>query len=123
MTEQVPEKKTGVARIIAAARYSLDGLKATFRTEAAFRQELALAALFIPAGLWLGPTGPAKAAMVASVVLVLIVELLNSAIESLVNRFGPEWNAYARDAKDAGSAAVFIALWNVAIVWGLCLFL
>lgn len=123
MTDKVPDKKTGVARIIAATRYSLEGLAATFRTEAAFRQELALAVVLVPLGLWLGPTGAAKAVMAGSIMLVLIVELVNSAIESLVDRFGPDWNAHAKKAKDAGSAAVFVALWNVAIVWALCLFL
>lgn len=120
--EKVPERKTGLARVIKATSYSLEGLAQTFKTEAAFRQELGLAIFLVPAALWFGPTGLAKAAMVSSVLAVLVIELLNSAIESVVNRFGPEWNLYSKHAKDAGSAAVFIALWNVAIVWALCLF-
>jgi diacylglycerol kinase (ATP) len=123
MTEKhVPERRTGIARIIKAFGYSFEGMIQTFRTEAAFRQEAGLAAVMIPAALYFGPTGLAKAAMVSSVFAVLAVELLNSAIESVVNRWGPEWNLHAKHAKDAASAAVFIALWNVAAVWVLCLF-
>ncbi len=124
MTEpgQVPGKKTGIARVIRAFQFTCDGLVATFKSEAAFRQELALAVILIPLALWFGPSGIAKAVMVGSVMLVLVVEILNSAIEAVVNRFGPEWNAYSKFAKDAGSAAVFLALCNVGIVWLLCLF-
>lgn len=122
MENQVPERKTGLARVIKAYIYTQQGLVATFKSEAAFRQEVALAVILIPLALYFGPGGIAKAMMVASVLLVLIIELINSAIESVVNRFGPEWNVYAKNAKDAGSAAVFISLVNVAIVWALCLF-
>jgi len=122
MEPQVPERKTGISRVIRAFGYSIEGMIQTFKSEAAFRQETALAVIMIPAALYFGPTGLAKAAMVMSVFAVLAVELLNSAIESVVNRWGPEWNLHAKHAKDAASAAVFISLWNVLIVWALCLF-
>lgn len=122
MTEQVPDKKTGLQRILRACLYTRDGLISTFRSEAAFRQELALAVVLIPLACWLAPDRASRAVMVGSVMLVLIVEILNSAIEAVVNRFGPEWNAYSKAAKDGGSAAVFVALVTVAIVWALCIF-
>lgn len=123
MTDQhVPDRKTGFARVIKAFGYSIEGMVQTFKSEAAFRQEVGLAVIMIPAAIYFGPTGLAKAAMVMSVFAVLAVELLNSAIESVVNRWGPEWNQYAKHAKDAASAAVFLSLWNVVIVWVLCLF-
>lgn len=122
MVNNVPERKTGLARILKAYTYTQEGLIATFKSEAAFRQELALAVILIPLALYFGPGGVAKAVMVASVMLVLVIELVNSAIEAAINRFGPEWNAYSKHAKDAGSAAVFVSLVNVAVVWALCLF-
>ena len=122
MSEQVPERKTGLQRVLRACLYTRDGLVSTFRSEAAFRQELALAVILIPLAIYFGPDKASRAIMVGSVMLVLIIEILNSAIEAVVNRFGPEWNAYSKAAKDGGSAAVFIALVNVAIVWALCIF-
>lgn len=122
MNEQVPERRTGIARVIKACSYTWDGLAATFRSEAAFRQELGLAVVMIPLALWLGKTATDKALMIACVFAVLVVELLNSAIEAAINRFGPEWNAYSKHAKDAGSAAVFVSLCMTGAVWALCLF-
>jgi diacylglycerol kinase (ATP) len=122
MAEQVPDKKTGLQRVLRACLYTRDGLVATFKSEAAFRQELALAVVLIPLACYLAPDKPSRALMVSSVMLVLIVELMNSALEAVVNRFGPEWNAYSKLAKDGGSAAVFVALINVPIVWALCVF-
>ena len=122
MTEQVPERKTGIARILKAYAYTQAGIIQTLKTEAAFRQEAALAVVLVPLALYFGPGGLAKAVMVGSVLAVLVIELLNSAIESVVNRFGPEWNIYSKHAKDAGSAAVFFALCNMAVTWVLCLF-
>ena len=112
---------TGITRIINAAGYSWAGLRAAFKHEAAFRQELALCLVMIPLALWLGQTGVERALMIGSLLLVLIVELLNSAIETVVDRFGGEQHELSGRAKDIGSAAVFIALINVAVVWALIL--
>ena len=114
--------KTGLQRLVNATRYSLAGLAAAFRHEAAFRQELVLAAVLVPLGLWLGGSGAEKALLAGSVLLVLIVELLNSAVEATVDRISIEEHALAKRAKDLGSAAVMIALANVALVWLLVLF-
>jgi diacylglycerol kinase (ATP) len=115
--------KTGIRRLINAAGYSLAGLLAAIRNEDAFRQELALAIVLIPLGLWFGPGGVAKAALVASVLLVLIVELLNSAVEAAVDHTSLDRHPLARRAKDIGSAAVLVALMNVLATWTLIFFL
>ena len=124
MTEpgKVPDKASGITRILRAFGYTFDGLKATFKSEAAFRQELFASLILIPVAIYYGPNGTAKAMMIGSLLVVLVAEIINSAIEAVVNRFGPEWNAYAKHAKDAGSAAVFVACCNVGVVWLLCLF-
>jgi diacylglycerol kinase (ATP) len=114
--------KTGIRRLINAAGYSLAGLLAAIRNEDAFRQELALAIVLIPLGLWFGPGGLAKAALVASVLLVLIVELLNSAVEAAVDHTSLDRHPLARRAKDIGSAAVLVALMNVLATWTLIFF-
>ncbi|MDF3023293.1 MAG: diacylglycerol kinase [Alphaproteobacteria bacterium] len=119
---KVPDKASGITRILRAFGYTFDGLKATFKSEAAFRQELFASLILIPVALYYGPNGTAKAMMIGSLLVVLVAEIINSAIEAVVNRFGPEWNAYAKHAKDAGSAAVFVACCNVGVVWLLCLF-
>lgn len=111
--------KTGLTRVWNALHYSLDGLKAAYRHESAFRQETWLAVLLIPLALCLPVSAIGKALMVGSVLLVLIVELLNSAVEAVVDRVSLEKHHLAKRAKDAGSAAVLIALLNVALVWGL----
>lgn len=108
-------------RIWRACGYSCLGLKSAWLREAAFRQELLLAAVLIPLGIWLGETGAQRALLCASVGLVLIVELLNSAIESVVDRFGSEWHELCGCAKDMGSAAVLISLLMLAMVWILVL--
>lgn len=114
--------KTGLLRLINAFRYSLDGFAAAYRHEDAFRQEAWLAFLLIPLALFLPATGIGKALMIGSVLLVLIVELLNSAIEAVVDRVSLERHHLAKRAKDIGSAAVLIALVNVVAVWVLVLF-
>jgi diacylglycerol kinase (ATP) len=114
--------QTGLTRVINAFFFSLAGLRAAFRDEAAFRQEVLLAALLIPLALLMPVGGTGKALMIASVLLVLIVELLNSAVEALSDRISPEKNALIEKAKDIGSAAVFIALINVPVTWLLALF-
>lgn len=108
-------------RIWKALHYSLAGLIAAFQNEDAFRQEVLLALLLIPAALWSPVTGVGKALMIASVLLVLIVELLNSAVEAAVDRISLEDHLLAKRAKDIGSAAVFLSLVNVPVVWALVL--
>jgi len=114
--------KTGLRRLWNATLYSTSGLKAAFQHEDAFRQEVMLAAVLIPAALLLPASGGGKALMVASVVLVLVVELLNSAVEATVDRISLDDHALAKRAKDIGSAAVMLALINVPLVWLLVLF-
>lgn len=116
------EKKTGMRRIINAAGYSWLGLKAAWRTEAAFRQEVMLAAVLLPLALVLGENGVERALLISVCLLVVIVELLNSAVEAVVDRIGPEHHPLAGAAKDLGSAAVFVSLLMVVLVWGLVLF-
>lgn len=121
--EQSPYKgKTGLRRVWNALHYSIAGLRAAFKHEDAFRQELTLALVLIPAALFLPASATGKALMVASVLLVLIIELLNSAIEATVDRISLEDHRLAKRAKDIGSAAVLIGLINVLIVWTLVLF-
>jgi len=113
--------KTGLRRLLNAFGYSMAGLKAAYKNEDAFRQEVLMAIIFIPLALYLGESGVAKAMMVASVILVVIVELLNSSIEATVDRISLENHMLAKRAKDIGSAAVLISLVNMAAVWGLVL--
>ena len=113
--------KTGLQRILNAAGYSWAGLAAAFRHEDAFRQEVFLAVLLIPLALFLGATGVERALMIGAVLLVLIVELLNSALEAAVDRISLEHHQLIKRAKDMGSAAVMIALVNAAVVWALVL--
>ncbi len=111
--------KTGLRRLVNACGYSLSGLGAAFRHEAAFRQELLLALVLIPVALLCGRTGVEKALLVGSVMLVLITELLNSAVENLTDRVSLEIHPLAKRAKDLGSAAVLLSLVTLAAVWGL----
>jgi diacylglycerol kinase (ATP) len=109
-------------RLFHAFGYSFQGLRAAFVNEAAFRQEVILAIVFIPLGLWLGATGLERALLVGSVLLVMIVELLNSGIEAVVDRLGDEHHELSGRAKDTGSAAVLFSLVNAVAVWILILF-
>ena len=111
----------GLTRIIKATGYSLQGLKAAYVNEAAFRQEIWLSIILIPSGLWLGQSPLEKAVLVSVVLLVLMMELLNSAIEAIVDRAGTEHNELAGRAKDIGSAVVFIALLLTVFVWAMIL--
>jgi diacylglycerol kinase (ATP) len=113
--------KTGVRRLINACGYSLEGFVAAFKHEDAFRQEVFLAIILIPLAFYLGKSAIEQALMVASVLLLLIVELLNSAIEAAVDHTSTEHNSLAKQAKDIGSAAVFLALTILATTWGLLL--
>ena len=114
--------KTGLRRIWNALFYSVEGFKAAYRHEDAFRQECLLAIILIPLACFMPASGVGKALMIASILLVLIVELLNSAVEAAVDRISLENHQLAKRAKDIGSAAVFVSLANVAVVWGLVLF-
>ncbi len=121
LMESPHKGKTGLKRVWNALHYSLAGLRAAFRHEDAFRQEVVLAAILIPLALFLPASGTGHAMMMASVLLVMIVELLNSAIEATVDRVSIENHPLAKRAKDIGSAAVLFALLNVAVVWSLVL--
>ncbi len=114
-------KTQGLRRLVIAFGSSARGLAGVFRSEAAFRQELALAVVVIPLGYWLGRSGVERALLVAPMLLILIVELVNSAIEATVDRIGLERHALAGLAKDLGSAAVFMSFVLLGTVWLLVL--
>ena len=115
---QLPPKKKGFPRLFAAARYSMAGLRSAFGSEEAFRLEVVALVLLTPMALWLGESAVERVLLIGSVLLLLIVELLNTAVESVVNRVGLEFHELSRQAKDIGSAAVFLAMVMVAMVWG-----
>lgn len=114
--------KTGLKRVWNAMLYSLDGFAAAFRHEDAFRQEVLLALVMIPAALMMPVSGIGKSLLIASVLLVMIVELLNSGIEAVTDRVSLENHWLAKRAKDLGSAAVMLTLINVPVVWLLVIF-
>src|SRR5690348_323811 len=114
-------KPRGILRVLRAFGASLNGLVGAFREEAAFRQELALALFVIPLALWLGHSGVERALLIAPMLLILIVELLNSAIEATVDRIGFERHKLAGLAKDIGSAAVLMSFVLLISVWLLVL--
>jgi len=111
----------GMARLVNAFRFSMAGFRQCFQHEEAFRQEVFASLLFIPLGLWLGDTGIERAMLVGSWLLVMIVELLNSAIEANVDRVGLERHELSGRAKDIASAAVFSSLVMASSVWLLVL--
>jgi len=113
---------TGVIRIIKAAGYSWKGVCTAYRHEAAFRQEVWLCSVMIPLGLYLGDNGIEKALLVSSVILLPLTEILNSAMEAVVDRFGEEQHELSGRAKDMASAAVAMAMILIAVVWILVLF-
>ena len=118
MSEERPFKgKTGLRRVWNALHYSMAGLQAAFRHEDAFRQELLLSVLLISVSFFLPVNGLGRALMIGSVFLVLIVELLNSAVEAVVDRVSLEHHILSKRAKDVGSAAVLLSLINVVVVW------
>ena len=120
--ETSPHKgKTGLRRVRNAFFYSMAGFSAAYKNEDAFRQEVLLALILVPLAFFLPVSGIGRAIMIGSILLVLMVELLNSAIEATVDRISIEHHSLAKQAKDIGSAAVFVALANVAIVWTLVL--
>lgn len=112
---------TGITRWVKALGFTWLGIKAAYKHEEAFRQEVLLLLVSTPLAIWLGDTGIEIALLIGSVLLLLIVELLNSAIEAVVDRFGGEIHELSGRAKDMGSAAVFIAMVNTALVWVLLL--
>lgn len=109
---------TGIVRIIRATKYSAQGIAAAWRHEAAFRQELALTLVMIPAAVWLGRTALERTLLIGVCILVLIIELLNSAVEAAIDRHGLEQHELSGRAKDLGSAAVMLGLLLVVMVWG-----
>ena len=117
----IKKSGTGIDRLFKAFGWSMSGLKAAFTKETAFRQEFLLCIILAPLALYLGETGVEKALLLGSLLLVLIVELLNSAVEATVDRISKDQHELAGQAKDMGSAAVFLSLLNVVIVWLLIL--
>jgi diacylglycerol kinase (ATP) len=117
----VPIKKKGLARIWAATIYSIDGLRACFRSEEAFRLELILSLIFAPLAFILGETAIEIAMLLLAIALVLLVELLNSAIEAVVDRVGMDYHELSKKAKDIASGAVFISLMTFLLIWAVIL--
>lgn len=111
--------RTGLDRILHAALFSMKGLKAAWKHEAAFRQEVALCLLMIPGAFWVGGNAVERSLLIGSCVLVLIVELLNSGIEAITDRVGTDHHELSGQAKDLGSAAVLVSLILAGLIWGL----
>ncbi len=116
-----PTKNTGLHRIIKACTYSFDGLKAAWHDEAAFRQEVILAIALTPLAVFLAPDSISLALMLGCLFIVLITELLNSAVEAAIDRHGMDIHPLAKKAKDVGSAAVMLALAMTTIIWAILL--
>lgn len=112
-----PENKADLQRIIRAAGYSMKGLKSAYTNEPAFRQEIWCSIVLIPLAFWLGNDVIEKILLLGTVFLVLIIELLNSAIESVVDKIGSDFHELSGRAKDIGSAAVFMVMVLLAITW------
>lgn len=112
-----PKKITDIRRLLRAIGYSLAGFRATWRSEASFRQEVLAFIIIAPLGLWLGRTGVERAILVGALIVVLIVELLNTAIETVVDRIGETHDELSGRAKDMGSAAVLVSLALAVFVW------
>ena len=120
-THSVPAPKKGVARLISATVYSVNGLKAAFKYEEAFRLEIIVFCVLAPIAFWLGDSNVDKVLLLGSLVLVILAELINSAIEAVVDRTGEEFNELSGRAKDLGSAAVFVSMLLVVFVWAMLL--
>jgi diacylglycerol kinase (ATP) len=114
-------KPTGLTRLVRAFGYSFQGFRHTWREEAAFRQEVMLSLLLIPTGLYFGNSGVERALLVSPMLLILVVEILNSAVEAIVDRSGTERHPLAGMAKDMGSAAVMLSFALLGTVWFLIL--
>lgn len=115
------KKETGIIRLIKATGYSLAGLRTAWTSEAAFRQEMIVAIALIPAAIFLGKSGTEKALLASSPLSILVVELLNSGLEAAVDRTGTDFHPLAKQAKDMGSAAVFVSIIITVMVWTLIL--
>jgi len=113
--------RTGIARLFHATLHSIAGLADAWRHESAFRQEVALAAVLIPVAFWVDVRPAERALLVGTVLLVLVVELLNSSVEAAIDRISHEHHELSRRAKDLGSAAVLVALVLLGVVWALVL--
>ncbi|HIF51850.1 MAG TPA: diacylglycerol kinase [Thiotrichaceae bacterium] len=114
---------SGLCRLVKATKFSCQGFKAAFANEAAFRQEVYLSIILIPLGYYFGNSGLERALLISVVLLVPIIELINSGIEALVDRVSTEKHELSGRAKDVGSAAVLLSLVNVVVVWFLILFI
>jgi diacylglycerol kinase (ATP) len=121
MADEIGHLPRRPGRIFKATVWSLQGLRAAWLHESSFRLEVYLLLVMGPLALWLGDSGVERALLLGSCLLVLAVELLNSAIEAVIERYGPEFHELAGRAKDMGSAAVFVLMLNVLLVWGLIL--
>jgi diacylglycerol kinase (ATP) len=121
MADEIGNLPRGPGRIVKAAIWSWQGLAAAWRHESSFRLEVYLFVLLAPLALWLGQTPVERALLVGSMLLVMAMELANSAIEAVIERYGPEFHVLAGRAKDMGSAAVFVLMLNVLLCWGLIL--
>lgn len=119
---QLPPKEKGLPRLIAATKFSLAGLRAVLQHEEAFRLEVFLFCLLTPTGLWLGESPVEQVLLIGSLFVVLLMELINSAIEATIDRSGTEFHILSGRAKDIGSATVFVALLLVMFTWGMVLF-
>ncbi|MBD9478454.1 diacylglycerol kinase [Pseudoxanthomonas sp. PXM02] len=121
MADETGHLPRGPGRILKAAVWSMQGLRAAWTHESSFRLEVYLLAVMAPLALWLGQDGIERALLIGSCLLVLAAELLNSAVEAVIERYGPEHHELAGRAKDMGSAAVFVLMMNVLLCWGLIL--
>ncbi len=121
MADEFGHLPRGPARIFKATRWSMQGLRAAWLHESSFRLEVYLFVVLAPLGAWLGETGVERALLIGSLLLVLGIELLNSAVEAVIERYGAEHHELAGRAKDMGSAAVFVLMMNVLLCWGLIL--
>ncbi|HZF98201.1 MAG TPA: diacylglycerol kinase [Pseudoxanthomonas sp.] len=118
MADEFGHLPRGPARIFKATIWSMQGLKAAWLHESSFRLEVYLFVVLAPLGWWLGRDGVERVLLIGSMLLVLSIELLNSAVEAVIERYGPEHHELAGRAKDMGSAAVFVLMTNVLLCWG-----
>ena len=118
MADEIGHMPRGPGRILKAAVWSMQGLRAAWLHESSFRLEVYLFVVLAPVGWWVGQTPVERVLLVGSMLLVLSMELLNSAVEAVIERYGPEYHELAGRAKDMGSAAVFVLMMNVLLTWG-----
>ncbi len=121
MNRQNKPNKTGLTRLLRAAVCSRQGFSYIWKSEEAFRQEVVLCIVFIPLGLFLGDGGTDRALLIGSVLLIPLVEVLNTAIECTIDRIGPEFHELSGNAKDLGSSAVILSICITSVVWGMVL--